>query len=60
MENKEKYLDFEDLLEKRHGKIGSPSRDDFELKSKAFIIGEIIPRTAGRKSRYQEKLYFKN
>jgi HTH-type transcriptional regulator / antitoxin HipB len=38
----EKYTTFEELLEKRHGKIGTTSRDKFELKSKAFIIGEMI------------------
>lgn len=33
---------FEEHLDKRYGKIGMPERDNFELKSKAFIIGELI------------------
>lgn len=33
---------FEEHLERRYGKIGTPTRADFELKSKAFIIGELI------------------
>lgn len=32
----------EEHLDRRYGKIGTPDRDDFELKSKAFIIGELI------------------
>lgn len=56
MENKEKYIDFEDLLEKRHGKIGSPTRDDFELKSKAFIIGEMIKEERKLAKLSQEQL----
>jgi HTH-type transcriptional regulator / antitoxin HipB len=42
MTNNSNYISFDELLEKRHGKIGTPSRDDFEMKSKAFIIGEMI------------------
>lgn len=33
---------FEEHLEKRYGKIGTPIRDAFELKSKAFAIGELV------------------
>lgn len=33
---------FDELLEIKYGKLGTPARDDFEQKSKAFIIGEMI------------------
>jgi ribosome-binding protein aMBF1 (putative translation factor) len=33
---------FEEHLEKRYGKIGTKSRTDFDIKAKAFAIGEII------------------
>jgi len=33
---------FEEHLEKEYGKIGTKSRTDFEIKAKAFAIGEII------------------
>ena len=33
---------FEKHLENRYGKIGSTKRTDFEIKAKAFAIGEII------------------
>jgi ribosome-binding protein aMBF1 (putative translation factor) len=29
-------------LEKRYGKIGTQKRDEFERKSKSFMIGELI------------------
>ena len=33
---------FEEHLEKRHGKIGTETRTQFDIKSKAFAIGEIL------------------
>ncbi len=33
---------FEEHLEERYGPIGSEKRTDFEIKAKAFAIGEII------------------
>jgi ribosome-binding protein aMBF1 (putative translation factor) len=33
---------FDELLDIKYGKLGTPARDEFELKSKAFIIGEMI------------------
>lgn len=33
---------FDELVEKRHGKIGTKKRTEFEIKAKAFAIGEII------------------
>jgi len=33
---------FEDHLTKQYGKIGNPKRDEFELKAKAFVIGELL------------------
>ena len=33
---------FEDHLNSRYGKTGTKKRDNFELKSKTFIIGEMI------------------
>jgi len=29
-------------LQQRYGKLGTPKRDEFERKSKAFTIGELI------------------
>ena len=33
---------FEEHLDQRYGKIGTEKRTDFEIKAKAFAIGEII------------------
>lgn len=33
---------FDELIEKRHGKIGTKKRTQFEIKAKSFAIGEII------------------
>ena len=42
---------FEELLEIKYGKIGSPSRDQFHEDVKKYIIGEMI-----REARRQAKL----
>lgn len=33
---------FEEHLQKRHGNRGSEKRTEFEIKAKAFLIGEVI------------------
>ncbi|MCK9399575.1 MAG: helix-turn-helix domain-containing protein [Bacteroidales bacterium] len=33
---------FDELLDIKYGKLGSPARDEFEQNSRAFIIGEMI------------------
>ena len=33
---------FSEHLEKRYGKIGTTKRTEFEIKAKAFAIGEVI------------------
>lgn len=33
---------FAEHLDERHGKIGSESRTNFEIKAKSFAIGELI------------------
>lgn len=33
---------FNELLDIKYGKLGTPKRDEFESKSKAFIIGEMV------------------
>ncbi|MCF8356021.1 MAG: helix-turn-helix domain-containing protein [Melioribacteraceae bacterium] len=35
-------MTFEEHLDKRYGKIGSEKRIEFEIKAKAFAIGEIL------------------
>jgi HTH-type transcriptional regulator / antitoxin HipB len=33
---------FDELLDIKYGKAGTPTRDEFEAKAKAFIVGEMI------------------
>jgi ribosome-binding protein aMBF1 (putative translation factor) len=43
METKNKNITtFEEHLEERYGEVGSVKRTEFEIKAKAFAIGELI------------------
>ena len=47
---------FEEHLDNRYGKIGTEKRTEFEIKAKAFAIGEIL-REARKEARMtQEEL----
>lgn len=47
---------FEDHLTKRYGKIGTKKRTEFEIKAKAFAIGEIIKEERKLSHMTQEEL----
>ena len=47
---------FEEHLEERYGKIGSKHRTDFDIKAKAFAIGEIIKDERKLSNMTQEEL----
>jgi ribosome-binding protein aMBF1 (putative translation factor) len=47
---------FEEHLEERYGKIGSKTRTDFDIKAKAFAIGEIIKDERKQSNMTQEEL----
>jgi len=47
---------FEELLELKYGKTGSKAREDFELRSKAFIVGEMIKEARREAKLTQEEL----
>jgi ribosome-binding protein aMBF1 (putative translation factor) len=47
---------FEEHLEARYGKIGSKTRTDFDIKAKAFAIGEIIKDERKQSNMTQEEL----
>lgn len=50
------YTTFEDHLENRYGKIGAKKRDAFEMKAKAFMIGEMIKEARKSANLTQEQL----
>jgi len=56
MKNNKNITTFEEHLDKRHGKIGSKSRTDFDIKAKAFAIGEIIKDERKHANMTQEEL----
>ena len=47
---------FSQHLEKRYGKTGSETRTDFEIKAKAFAIGELIKEERKLANLTQEQL----
>ena len=49
-------MTFEEHLDVRHGKIGTKKRTEFEIKAKAFSIGEIIREARKEAQMTQEQL----
>lgn len=47
---------FEQRLTNQYGKIGTRKRDDFEVKAKAFVIGEILKEERKQAKMTQEQL----
>ena len=50
---------FDEHLEKRYGPVGSLKRTEFEIKAKAFAIGEIIRDGRKQAKMTQEELAVK-
>ena len=47
---------FDEHLDKRYGRIGTAKRAEFEIKAKAFAIGEVIREERRLASMTQEQL----
>jgi HTH-type transcriptional regulator/antitoxin HipB len=47
---------FEEHLETRYGKVGTKKRDEFEIKSKTFMIGQMIKEERKNLNLTQEQL----
>jgi len=47
---------FEEHLDQRYGPIGSPKRTEFEIRARAFAIGEIIKEERKNAHMTQEEL----
>jgi len=45
---------FDDHLDEKYGKVGSEARTEFEIKAKAFAIGEIL-RDARREAKMTQE-----
>jgi DNA-binding XRE family transcriptional regulator len=47
---------FEEHLDQQYGKIGTKKRTEFEIKAKAFVIGEILKEARKESHLTQEEL----
>ncbi len=57
MKTKEnKLVSWDDHIDKKHGKPGTPSRDKYEEEFEAFKIGVLIQEARKRKNLTQEEL----
>ena len=49
-------VDFEQLIEVEHGKVGSESRNKYEAKAQMFIISEMLKTARKEANMTQEQL----
>jgi HTH-type transcriptional regulator/antitoxin HipB len=47
---------FDELLDIKYGKMGTPNRDEFESRAKAFVVGEMIKDARKEAHLTQEEL----
>lgn len=47
---------FDELLDIKYGKLGSPLRDEFEVKAKSFVVGEMVKEARKEAHLTQEAL----
>lgn len=52
----EQIKNFEELLTRKYGKAGTPTRDAFDQKSRAYMIGELIKEERRKAKLTQEEL----
>jgi DNA-binding XRE family transcriptional regulator len=48
--------DFDELIEREHGKIGSESRNEYEERAQMFIISEMLKEARKEANMTQEQL----
>ena len=47
---------FDELLDIKYGKLGTGKRDEFEVKAKSFVIGEMVKEARKEANMTQEAL----
>ena len=47
---------FDELLDIKYGKLGTPNRNEFESRAKAFVVGEMIKDARKEAHLTQEEL----
>ena len=58
-EMKNNLVSWDDHLDEKYGKIGTPSRDKYEEEFEAFKIGVLIQETRKQRNMTQEELAVK-
>jgi DNA-binding XRE family transcriptional regulator len=48
--------DFDELIEREHGKIGSDSRNEYEVRAQMFIVSEMLKEARKEAKLTQEQL----
>lgn len=56
MKNDNNIATFDNYLDETYGKVGTKTRTDFDIKAKAFAIGEIIKEERRLAKMTQEEL----
>jgi DNA-binding XRE family transcriptional regulator len=56
MDDYKNISSFEELIEKEHGKIGIPSRNEYEENAQKFIISEMLKEARKEARLTQEQL----
>lgn len=54
--SKNKIANWDNVLSKKYGKVGTPARTNFETKAQAFVIGELLREERGKANLTQEAL----
>lgn len=54
--SRNKISDWNEHLDKKYGKIGTPTRTEFESKAKSFVIGELLKDERQKANMTQEQL----
>lgn len=56
METRNELIDFDAVLDSRHGKVGTPEREQFRKEAEAYCIGQIISEGRKREKMTQSEL----
>jgi HTH-type transcriptional regulator / antitoxin HipB len=54
--SKNKIASWDDVLDKKYGKLGNPKRTEFETKAQTFVIGELLKEERSKAKLTQEAL----
>lgn len=56
MNKKVELIDFDAILDEKHGKVGSPEREQFRKEAETYCVGQIILDARKREKMTQSEL----